>query len=153
MNRIGRSISIAWRSERLITQRRIEVIRNQTGLMAAAGLVAGIGLIMLNVAAYFALAARMSPQAAALVVALVNFALAVILAVYANRISAEAEVRGAIEVRDMAIEDLEAEIESATREVQDLIVEARQVMKNPLGSALPGIVGPIVSELLKLAKK
>jgi hypothetical protein len=58
MNRISRNISIALRSERLIVQRKMEVIRTQTGLMAAAGLVAGIGLIMINVAAYFALTTK-----------------------------------------------------------------------------------------------
>lgn len=153
MNRISRNISIALRAERLIAQRKMEVVRTQTGLMAAAGLVAGIGLIMVNVAAYYALTTKLSPQAAALIVALVNFALAVLLGVYAGRINAEADVRGATEVRDMAVEDLEAEIEDATREVQKVVSDVRQLVKNPLGAALPGVVGPLANALLKSGRK
>lgn len=153
MNRISRNISIAFRSERLIAQRKMEVIRTQTGFMAAAGLVAGIGLIMINVAAYFALTTKLSPQSAALIVALVNFALAVLLGVYASRINADSDVQGATEMRDLAIEDLEAEIEGATREVQQVVSDVRQLVKNPLGSALPGIIVPLANALLKSGRK
>lgn len=153
MNRIGRNISIALRAERLIAQRKMEVIRTQTGLIAAAGLVAGIGLIMLNVAAYHALETQLSPQAAALIVALANFVLAVLLGIYAGRINAGADVQGATEVRDMAVEDLEAEIENATREAQQIVSDVRQLVKNPLGSALPGVVGPLAKALMKSARK
>jgi hypothetical protein len=47
MSRISRNISIILRSERLIAQRRMAVLRRQTGMMAAAGIAAGVGLIML----------------------------------------------------------------------------------------------------------
>ena len=55
MSRISRNISIILRSERLIAQRRMAVLRRQTGMMAAAGIAAGLGLVMLNGAAYLAL--------------------------------------------------------------------------------------------------
>ena len=84
MSRISRNISIIWRSERLMAQRRLAVLRRQTGLMAAAGVVAGVGLIMLNAAAYLALSSRMDPAWAALIVAVVNLALAAILISVAN---------------------------------------------------------------------
>jgi len=153
MNRISRNISIALRAERLIAQRHMAVIRNQTGLLAAAGLVAGIGLIMVNVAAYFALSTSLSPQWAALIVAIANFLLAVLLAVSANRLSAEADVQGATEVRDMALEDLEAEFVMAVTEVKDVATDIRQMVKNPLGTALPALVVPLAETLLKSGKK
>jgi membrane protein implicated in regulation of membrane protease activity len=153
MNRISRNISIALRAERLIAQRHLAVIRNQTGLMAAAGLVAGIGLIMVNVAAYFALSTSLTPYWAALIVALVNFLLAFVLAVSASRLSADADVNGATEVRDMALEDLEAEVMSAVAEVRDVASDIRRVVKNPLGAALPALVVPLVDTLLKSGKK
>jgi hypothetical protein len=84
---------------------------------------------------------------------MVNFAIAGLLGVYASRINADSDVGGAIEVRDMAIEDLEAEIEDVTREAQQVVSDVRQLVKNPLGSALPGIVGPLISALLKSGKK
>ena len=70
MNRISRNVSIIFRSERLIAQRRFAVLRRQTGFMAAAGIVAGIGLIMLNAAAYLALSTKVSTPLAALIVAI-----------------------------------------------------------------------------------
>ncbi len=153
MNRISRNISIALRAERLIAQRHMAVLRNQTGLMAAAGLVAGIGLIMVNMAAYFALNVSMSSQASALIVALVNFGLAVVLAVAASRMSADADVQGATEVRDMAIEDLEAELTQVATEVKGVVTDIQHVVTNPLGTVLPGLVGPLAETLLKSGKK
>lgn len=153
MNRISRNISIALRAERLIAQRHMAVLRNQTGLLAAAGLVAGIGLIMVNVAAYFALSNSLSPEWAALIVAVANFLLAVLLAMSANRMSADEDVQGATEVRDMAIEDLEAEIMSGVAEVKEVATDIRQMVKNPLGLVLPGMVGPLAEALLKSGKK
>ena len=153
MNRIYRNLSIALRAERLIAQRKMKVVRTQTGLMAAAGIAAGVGLIMLNVAVYFALTTKLSPQLAALVVALANIALAVVLGVFAGRISADDDVRVATEVRDMALEDIEAEVEDTTRAVKEVVEDVRQLVKNPLGSALPNIVGPLASALLKSGRK
>lgn len=153
MNKISRKISVAMRAERMIAHRRMEVIRTQTGLMAAAGLVAGIGLIMANVAAYFALTTALSPQVAAFIVALVNFALAILLGNYAGRMNADADVRGAIEVRDMAVEDIEADIEDALRDMKDVVTDVRQLVKNPLGSALPNLIGPLLGILMKSGRK
>jgi len=110
MNRISRNLSIIVRTERLIAQRRFSVLRRQTGIMATAGIVAAIGLIMLNTAAYFALAERMSSANSALIVSVVNFVFAAILIYFANGINADREVEGVAELRDMAIEDLEADV-------------------------------------------
>jgi hypothetical protein len=153
MNRIYRNLSIALRAERLIAQRKMKVVRTQAGLMAAAGIVAGIGLIMLNVAAYFALTTKVSPQLAALIVALANFVIAIVLGVYASRINADSDVRVATEVRDMAIEDIETEVDDATHAVKEVVEDVRQLVKNPLGSALPSVVGPLASALLKSGRK
>jgi hypothetical protein len=120
MSRISRNISIILRSERLIAQRRMAVLRRQTGMMAAAGIAAGVGLIMLNVAAYFALDEHLSQPLSALIVALANMAIAALLISTANKQNADAEVSGVAEVRDMAMEDLEMEVQEATEEVKVL---------------------------------
>lgn len=153
MNRISRNISIALRAERLIAQRHMAVLRNQTGLLAAACLVAAIGLIMVNVAAYFALVSSLSPQWSALIVAIANFLLAVLLASSAKNMRADDDVQGATQVRDMAIEDLEAEFVSAVTEVKEVATDIRQMVKNPLGAVLPGMIGPLAEALLKSGKK
>ncbi len=153
MKRISRNISIALRAERLIAQRHMTVLRNQTGLMAAAGLVAGIGLIMVNIAAYHALSVALSPALAALIVAVGNFGLAIFLALAASRLSADADVQGATEVRDMAIEDLEAEFTQAVSEVQAVAADIQQMVKNPLGTVLPALVVPLAESLMTKNKE
>ena len=151
MSRMSRHVSIIWRAERLIAQRRLAVIRRQTGLMAA--VVAGVGLIMLNAAAYLALSSRMDPALAALVVALVNLVLAAILVSMANSVSAEAEVAPVAEVRDLAVEELEAEIKDATDEARQVVETVRKFTRDPLGLGASGAVGAILTTVLQSLKK
>lgn len=153
MNRISRNISIILRAERLIAQRRFAVLRTQTAMIAFAGIVAGLGLIMLNAAAYFALAGEFPRPVAALIVAVVNMALAGVLVSTAGRINADTEVASAVEVRDLAIEDLEAEAEAVTVEARELADNLRRLVKDPLGTAAPGLLAPLLSMLLQRAKK
>ena len=80
MKRVTRNITIVWRAERLIAQRRLAVLRKQMTAVAIAGLVGLFGLAMLCLAAYFALEPMLGAPVAALVVALANFLLAIVLA-------------------------------------------------------------------------
>ena len=152
-SRIARNASVAFRAERMIARRRMSVVRSQTGLMAFAGLVTGIGLIMLNVAAFFWLASSVGNSAAALIVALVNFVLAVVLAIIAGRMSADAELAPATEVRDMALAEIETELSDTLDEVRDTANELRAMARDPLGSLTPALMGPLISILLKTLKK
>ena len=152
MSRISRNLSIVFRSERLIAQRQLAVLRQQTGMMIAAGVTGGIGLLMINAAAYLALAETLSPATAALIVAVANFILAALLVWTANRVNADAEVAGVTEVRDMAMEDLEAEVTDAVEEVKTVAQGIRKMTQDPLGSLAPGLVGTLASALLKNLK-
>lgn len=153
MNRISRNISIIFRSERLIAQRRMAVLRRQTGMMAAAGIAAAVGLVMLNFAAYFALAEHLSAPLSALIVALANLVLAGVLVSAANKQSADAEVAGVAEVRDLAMEDLEGEVQEATEEVKALADNVRKMASDPLGAIAPGLLGTVASAVVKNLKK
>lgn len=153
MNRISRNISIIVRTERLIAQRRFSVLRRQTGFMVAAGVVAGIGLIMLNTAAYFALAESMSQANSALIVSLVNIAIAVILFIIANKINADREVEAVAELRDMAIEELEMDMNEAAEEVKAVVQSVRNMALDPFGAIAPGMLGTIASVIIKSLKK
>ncbi len=153
MNRISRNISIIVRSERLIAQRRLAVLRKQTGMMAAAGIAGGVGLLMLNAAGYLALATVVSPAAAALIVAIVNIALAAILVSVATNTNAEADVAPVAEVRDLALEDLEAEIRAATDEARDLADSVRRMARDPLGIGGSGAIGAIATAVIKNLNK
>ncbi|MDP5216225.1 phage holin family protein [Ruegeria sp. 2205SS24-7] len=153
MSRITRNLSIIYRTERLITRRQMAVFQQQTGLMLFAALITGIGIIMLNVAAYQALSLVMQSYLAAVVVAGANLVLAAILVSVASRMSAEKDVGPAIEMRDLAIAELESDLEEAVDEVRGISRQVTQIARDPLGSALPAIIGPLLSLLLKSAKK
>lgn len=152
-NRISRNVNIAWRAERVISRRRFAVIQKQTGMMAFAGLVLGIGVIMLNVAVFFWLAETYGNATAAAVVAIANFVIAGIVGMTAARMSAEKDLEPLIEVRDLAVEDIEAEVDEALAEARELAENVRQMARDPFGAVGAGLLGPALSILVKSLKK
>lgn len=152
MNRISRNISIVLRAERLIAQRHLAVLRRQTGLMAAAGIAAGVGLIMLNVSAYLALSQTMPQPSAALIVALVNMALAVLLVSLANKSNVEQETAPVTEVRDMALEDIEAEMRGFADEAKATADAVKKMASDPFGAIAPGVAGTVAKAVIKNLK-
>lgn len=148
MNRISRTLTTIYRTELLIKQRRLAVIQQQAILLGVAGLAVLAGLILLNFALYFLLAARLSPAGAAGILAFVNLLLAALLALAATRADAEKEIAPALEVRDMAIADLEGEIEDATKEVREIVDAVKGVRTDPL-SSLTTLLVPILTAATK----
>lgn len=153
MNRISRNLTILFRTERLIARRQMAVLRAQTGLVAFAGLVAGIAIIMLNVAIFYALGTVMAAQYAALLVALGNALVALVLVAIASRMSAEKELEPATEVRDMALAEIEADLNEVAEEARELTRNVSRMARDPLGTALPALIGPLLSLLLKSKDK
>ncbi|MEP2715136.1 hypothetical protein [Pseudophaeobacter sp.] len=151
-SRITRNASIALRAERMMSRRRLAVIRSQTGLMAFAGLIGAIGLVMLNVAAFFWLAETQGKAAAGLIVAAANFLLAVLLVLFANRLSVEQELEPVREVRDIAVEEIEAEVDMALDEIGEIAENLRRMSKDPFGSALQSILPQLITLLAKSKK-
>lgn len=152
MNRISRNISIILRAEQSIARRRMAVLRNQTGLMMFAGLVAVVGIIMLNIAAFYELSVTMTPQKSALIVALVNLVLAGILVFVATRMSAAKDIEPVEELRDLAMGDLELEIQSAADEISDIGSSIRRMARDPFGSVLPSVIAPLLASLIRKPK-
>lgn len=153
MNRISRNISIIIKAERLIAQRRVAVMMRQTGFMAAAGIAAAIGLVLLNVAAYIALSESIDPALAALLIALANFFIAILLILMAKKSNGESEIAAVSEVRDIALEDLEFELNAAGQEIKSAAQNLRLMAKDPFGSVAPGIMTALASALLRYFKK
>ncbi len=153
MKRISRNIMIILRTERMIARREMAVALNRAAVYAFAGLVALIALLMLNVAAYRALAVWVSPQAAAALVALANALLSGILVAIARRIRPGPELGPVTELRDLAQAELEADLEGMAEEARDTARNLRRVARDPLGSALPSLIGPLLSILLKAGRK
>lgn len=153
MSRISRNLSLLYRSERLIARRRLAVFQKQTAMMICAGLMAAIGVIMLNVAAYLALSGAMAPWAAAGIVAMVNLVLAGGIAAIASATSAEDGLQPVLEMRDLAIAELEADLEEVAQDARDLTRNVSRIARDPFGTALPALLGPLLSLLVKNAKK
>lgn len=148
MTRITRNLTTIYRIERVIARRRFSIVQSQAILMALAGVVALIGLILLNWSLFFVLEARMSPAAASAILAVVNIALAGLLAAHAGRMNVEAEIGPAVEVRDLAIADLEAEVEDVAKEAREIVNSLKGMHKDPFGS-LATLFLPLVTALLK----
>lgn len=151
MNRISRNISTIYRTENLIARRRLAVLQNQTILMVLAGLVAIIGLVLLNVCFFFLLGKWLSPAAAAGVLGVSNVILAALLAFRAGRMNVDREIAPAVEVRDMAIADLEAEFEGIGSDVQQVLGRLKSVPRDPFGSLITVLL-PLLTTALKKKK-
>ena len=134
-------------SERLIAQRQFAVVRTRSGLLALAGGAAAIGVVMLNVAAFYALREPLGGAMAALSVAAADFVLAGLLVAIAVRINADRETESATQVRDMAIADLEREVQIATRDLELTRAQLGAFARDPGGMVL-GKVFEVVLGLL-----
>ncbi len=153
MKRVTRNITIVWRAERLIAQRRLAILRKQMTAVAVAGLVGLFGLVMLCLAAYFALEPMLGAPVAALVVALANLLIAIVLANWASGLSAEDDIAPVAEVRDIALEDLEAEAGDVAEEVRGVVDDVRQIARNPLSVFSSDMISPLLAALLKALRK
>ncbi|MEP2781928.1 MAG: hypothetical protein ABJP33_05830 [Pseudoruegeria sp.] len=149
MKRIIRSASIILRAERLIAQRRMAIARKQLTLVAFAGLVAIVGVVMLNVSAYQALLASLGAPLAALLIALANFVLAGGMVLWAGKANSDSEIASVAEVRDLAIADLEAELEDMKDEVTAIVEDIRGIRRDPFGVMTSNLLLPLLTTVLK----
>ncbi|WP_170330571.1 hypothetical protein [Ruegeria arenilitoris] len=150
MSRISRNISIILRAERLIAQRHVAVAARRTGFYAAAGLAVGLAVIMLNVAGFFWLSASLSKPLAALIIAGANLLLALILALLANTQNAQADTTAAVELRDMALQDIETDIKDTLSEARGTVAGLR---RDPLGALTPDVISAILGTLVRYARR
>lgn len=154
MNSISRNVAILIRAERHIAQRRFASLRRTVWFMIPVAVLAFIGCVAVAVAGYLFLETLLAPPLAALAVGVVCLLVAGGVFLAAGRTNdIDAEISAISEVRDLAMEDLEAELGAATDEVRDLARSVRKITRNPLGAALPGIVVPLLTLLTKQLKK
>ena len=146
-------LRMLWRADRIIADIRLQHLLIGLGLRAFAGLIAAFGLLMLELSAYFALVQIWSAIAAAAILGGINFAIAAILFVVANRKPSGREIELASEVHDAAMQalqllqlvvrerqwllDLAGHLERPRREVD--VRHLARVEDGPLlGQVLPG---------------
>ncbi|MDV7143856.1 phage holin family protein [Tropicimonas sp. TH_r6] len=128
-------------------------MRRQTGLFGAAGVAASLGIVMLNVSAFLALAEVVSTPLAALIVAVANLIIAGVLASVAGNQSAEAETAPVTEVRDMALEDIDAELQVFVAEAKTTADNVKRMARDPVGMVAPGIASAVAKAVVSSLSK
>ena len=149
MGRIIRHLRILWRAESLLAEMRIANATKKIALFAGAGLVAAFGIAMLNFAAFLALQAAWGAPVAALLVALTDQLGAGLILAYALRAKPTNEAAMLREVRDMALQDLEAEAAGIEADIAKLRDHLQSFATQPLSALAPNALWPFVLSLLK----
>jgi len=149
MERFIHSLKVFWRAERLLKTNELRLNIKKVQVTGVAILVGLFGLVMLTLAAFFALVPVWGQAGAALAVGGIDLTLAVILIAWAGSLKTPPEAEMIQEVRDMALGDVEHELSLAEAEIVDLKNEIRHFVRNPVESLLPGMMGPLLSGAAK----
>lgn len=142
---IVKNLRLLWRADRIIAEMRLRHMLVALGIRAFAALIAAFGLLMFELAAYFALVQVLNAIAAAAILGAVNLVIALILVVIASRRSLGQELTLANEIHDTAIDSLQVEAQAAHSQINRL-------MHHPLEGVLPLIVPLITAAISHLRK-
>jgi membrane protein implicated in regulation of membrane protease activity len=143
---IVRNLRLLWRADKIIAEMRLRHMLGGLGLLAFAALISAFGLLMFELAAYFALVNVMSAIAAAAILGGVNLAIALILVIIASRRSfGGQELTLANEIHDTAVEALQVEAQAVQSQVN-------RMLHHPLEGALPLLVPLITAAISHLRK-
>ncbi|MFV0360684.1 hypothetical protein [Tropicimonas sp.] len=153
IDRVGRNLSIIVKAERKMLWRRVTVMRQQTVIGVVAAIFGTIGLVMLNIAGFYAMTTWFGTALAALFVSVGNLVIAIALFVWAAGFTARREIEGLMEVRDMAYSDLEAEMDATVTEIDDLQKTVRDLVREPLSVLGVGAMGTLVGFLVRLFRR
>ena len=149
MHRVLSHLRILWRVESTIAEARLRVTVHRAVLYIFAALIAVFGLGMLNVAAFFALQPHWGATWAAFAAALGDFVLAIIAVLIAVAVRPGADVNTALELRQAAIEGLEAELSA----LQEPLAWISRAARNPIDTALPAIIVPLITAIVRGLRK
>ena len=143
---IVKNLRALWRTDRIIADIRMKHLLVGLGLRAFAALIATFGLLMLELAAYFALVQVWSAISAAAALGAANFLIAAVLLAIARRPSAGRELELAKEIHDSAVDALQIEARAAQSQFLGMV-------QHPLNSALPMLLVPLITIIVRSLKK
>lgn len=149
MQLVLRHLRVLWRAERVIAESRLRVVLRRSMLFAFAGLIAVFGLGMLNVAAYFFLAAHWGAIWAALTAAFGDLVIAALVVGVALAIRPGREMTDALELRDISVEGLESELAP----LQERFAWLTRATRDPLDTLLPAILVPLITSIVRGLRK
>ena len=143
MERLMRSHRIFWRSERLLAEHQLRLGTQRVQFNALAALLALIGVVMLSIAAFFALVPYWGHALAALTIGGADLVLAAVLVAFARSLQPATEIEMVKEVRNMALYDVEQEIALAEAELVAMKDDVVKFIRNPVDALLPAAIGPL----------
>ncbi len=149
MDRFINNLRVLWRTERAIAEIRMRHVIARSGLNAAAAVLALIGLLMFEVAAFYALREYWSTIAAALILGAANFVIAGILVLIADRKKPGRELELANEIQDQTMQALQTD----ARLLQADIASFGQALRHPVDSVLPSLIVPLATMLMNVLKR
>jgi len=135
-----------WRTERIIADIRLKHLLGSFGLKAFAALFAVCGLLLFELAAYFALIQAWSAIASAVLLGAVNVALAVVLLLLAVKRPPPRELALALEVENSAIAALQAE-------ARTMQANGFGGFHHPWGAAAAAILPRLIPLVIRALKK
>jgi hypothetical protein len=134
---VARNLRALWRADKIIADIRLRHMLVGLGLKAFAALIAAFGLLMLELAGYFALVQVWSAIVSAAVLGLFNFAVAAAIFVVAANRPLGHDLDLATEVHGSALDALQVE-------AQALHAELGAAFRHPLDSVLPSLIIPLI---------
>jgi hypothetical protein len=143
---IIRNLRVLWRTDRIIAEIRMRHLLLGLGLRALAALIATLGLLMLELSAYFALVQIWSTISAAAALGAVNFVVAAALFALAARRPAGRELELANEIHGASVEALQLEARGLQSQLSGAI-------HDPLNVVLPTLLRPLIAIIVKSLKK
>jgi hypothetical protein len=135
---VVKHVRALWRTDRIIADIRLRHLLMGFGLRAFAALIAVFGLGMLELAAYFALLQPLNAIYAAVILGIVNFAIAAILFAVAARPPSGRELELANEIHGSSIEGLQLEARALQSDISGMI-------HHPLNGVLPLLIVPLIT--------
>ena len=144
-----RKMRVLWRADAIIAQMQLQHLLTSLGFRALAALIGAFGLLMLEFAAYLTLVQTSSAIVAALVLAAVNFAIALIIILIAERRKSGREMQLALDLHKSAM----AALQSDAALLQANFTSVRSAITHPLDSALVGLIVPAAGLLMRALKK
>jgi hypothetical protein len=144
--KVVKNLRALWRTDRIIADIRLRHMLVGLGIRAFAALIAGFGLLMLELSAYFALVQVWSAISAAAVLGIVNFVIATALFVIAGRPPAGRELELANEIHGSAVDALQIEARTMQSQFTGMV-------QHPLNSVLPLVLVPLITIIVKSLKK
>ena len=154
-------IRVLTRAEMTLAKANARRIAARSRLYAIALGMVLLTVIMVNIAAYEYLSGLKGEPAAALIVALANAALAVIVIIVASRIKPGPEEEMVREIRELALTELSADAEGVRQKFAQISGDVERIragfssVSGALGSAQAGLgsLSPLLGMLTSMLKK